>query len=136
MTALLAALDPLYGIVAAAILAPLGAYLLAARQFSGKVGTSDAAQLWEESRAIREWSTGRIAVLDSTVARLEGRIEGVELKNSELVRENDRLVNEVRHLTETIVELRGEIVNLTAELRASRQRVHELEKEADDQSLA
>lgn len=57
--------------VIAAVAAPLGAYLVAARRFSGRIESSDAKELWAESRSIRDWSQGRIASLEARVATLE-----------------------------------------------------------------
>lgn len=37
---------------------------------SGKINTSEAAQLWEESRSIREWSKGRIDDCENECGRL------------------------------------------------------------------
>lgn len=63
--------------ITAAIAAPLGAYLIAAKRFSGRIESSDAKDLWEESRAIREWSSNRID-------QLSDRIEALERENQEL----------------------------------------------------
>jgi hypothetical protein len=70
------AIPAVLGLVAA-LFAPLGAYLIARRQLSGKVETSDARALWAESRAIRQWSSKRIE-------ELEGRIEHLEGENADL----------------------------------------------------
>jgi chromosome segregation ATPase len=126
-----AAIDPVLGIIIAAIVGPLGAYLLAARKLSGRVATSDATDLWAESRSIRQWSTARIEALDMEVSLLRTRIGLVEQQNDALARENSRLMEQIHELNETIGELRAEIVALTKELRASRERVKELEDEAD-----
>ena len=128
----IAELDPVWAAVALAIIGPLGAYLVAARRFSGKIGSSDAAQLWEESRSIRGWSTTRIGELNALVGRLEGRVGVVEGQNAGLAAENANLIQEVRSLSDTITELRAEIVTLTAELKKSHARVDELEGEAED----
>lgn len=84
--------------IAAIILAPLGAYLVAARQFSGKIKTSDASDLWEESRSIRNWSQGRINELTELVDKLEKRIKTVEETNDTLVLENAHLLQQVDRL--------------------------------------
>jgi uncharacterized protein YceH (UPF0502 family) len=64
---------------AAAILGPLVAYVVAARRFSGKIETTEAAELWAESRSIRDWSQARIR-------ELEARIETLEDDNTDLRR--------------------------------------------------
>jgi len=127
---MLAAVDPLVGIILAAGVAALGAYLAAARRFSGKIGTSDAADLWAESRSIRDWSQARISALDVEVAVLRTRVGIVETQNEALSRENSALMKQIADLNSTIAELRAEIVTLTAELRRSHERVQELEDEA------
>lgn len=84
----------------AAVAAPLGAYLLAARRFSGKIETSDARELWAESRAIRDWSMGRIQELNELVRRLEERIKLLEEDNKVLTQENRGLLLQIAKLEE------------------------------------
>jgi chromosome segregation ATPase len=127
----LATVDPVLGVIVVALIGPLVTYLIAARKFSGKIGSSDAAELWTESRSIRDWSAARIAELNQLVGRLEGRVGVVESQNAGLSHENEALAEQVRDLTDTITQLRAEIVALTAELKQSRARVTELEEEAD-----
>lgn len=103
-------LEIVAGILIASI-APLTAYLIAARRFSGKIDSSDASELWKESRSIRDWSKHHIEELNLVIARLEARIGVVENQN---------------------VALRTEIVTLTAELKKSRERVDELEGRQND----
>lgn len=84
--------------IAAIIVAPLGAYLVAARQFSGKIETSDASELWEESRSIRDWSQLRMKELNETCARLENRVRDLEEGNDSLLLENAHLLQKVDKL--------------------------------------
>jgi hypothetical protein len=84
----------LLGIIAL-FAAPLVTYLVAARQFSGKIATSDATDLWEESRSIRDWSQKRINELNDLVVHLERRVAEVEVKNHGLTLENDHLLQKV-----------------------------------------
>lgn len=58
-------------VVLAALVAPLLTYLVAKRQRSGRIATTEAAQLWNESTAMR-------VELRETVARLELRIRELE----------------------------------------------------------
>lgn len=83
--------------VIAAIAAPLGAYLLAARRFSGRIQTSDASSLWQESASIRQWSAERIAELSSTVRSLEKRVGELEAHNGDLLLANSRLQKELQN---------------------------------------
>jgi len=129
---ILAAVDPVWVAAIAAAAGPLGAYLIAARRFSGKIGSSDASELWEESRSIRDWSKARIEELNALVGRLEGRVTVVESQNIALARENENLIQQIRTLNTTIADLRSEIVTLTGELQKSHSRVAQLEEEADD----
>lgn len=90
----------------AAVAAPLVTYLVAARRFSGKIQSSDAEQLWLESRSIRDWSSKRIDDLNAHVGQLEGRIHALEGTNLGLVEENGRLLAEVSRLVQENAELR------------------------------
>lgn len=83
--------------VAAAMIGALTSYIVAARRFSGKIETTEAKDLWAESRAIRKWSQDRIGQLNDLVARLEKR-------NAELEARIDRLENENTELHQEIAD--------------------------------
>jgi chromosome segregation ATPase len=117
-------MDPTLGVLIVGIVGALGAYFAAARRFSGKIGSSDAAQLWLESASIREDYRARIQAL-------EMRLSVVETQNNDLALVNNDLVQQVRDLKDTITALRQEIVALTAELKASHKRVAELEDDRE-----
>lgn len=72
-----------FGLIAA-VFGPLAAYLVAKRQFSGEIETSDAKELWAESRAIRKWSSERIRELEDRNEALEARVDHLEDENREL----------------------------------------------------
>ena len=81
--------DPVLVALLVALLGPLVTYLVAAKRFSGKVKNSDASQLWEESRSIREWSAAQIKRLEDEIQEL--RTENRTLYNLlELEREENR----------------------------------------------
>lgn len=68
----------------AALAGPVVAYLVAARRFSGKIQTTEATDLWEESRSIREWSRERMNELEAKNTALEKRIKHLEDENADL----------------------------------------------------
>jgi hypothetical protein len=70
-----------------ALTSPVLGYHLAIRKASGRVGSSDASQLWAEARALRSDQNERIRVL-------EQRLEWQEKRVMELVSENNRLLRE------------------------------------------
>lgn len=122
---ILATVDPMV-IFVLSLVGPLVTYLIAARQFSGKIATSDASELWRESKEIRDWGTTRIAELSATVEILERRVTKCEQQNHVLLRENEDLGRQVRTQTATIEDLRAEIVRLREALRLCQLRVAEL----------
>jgi len=67
-----------------ALAGPIVAYIVAARRFSGKIETTEARELWKESRAIREWSQRRMRELEQRNRALEDRVEHLENENAEL----------------------------------------------------
>jgi len=83
-----------------ACIGPVGAYLVAVRQLSGKIKNSDASELWEESRSIREWATARNKELNEHIDQLEARVAELERSNRELMEENRLLKQENHHLKE------------------------------------
>lgn len=88
----LATIDPVLGVLIVGIVGPVGAYLVAAHKMSGKIATTEAAQLWEESKAIRDWSAARIDKCDQEIIRLNTELEAarVEIRRlNQLLRERE-----------------------------------------------
>ena len=81
---LLGVVDPIFAAVMVAIIAPVGAYLMAARKMSGKIQTSEAVDLWAESKAIREWSQQEIQDLRAALKDCLARISVLEEENKQL----------------------------------------------------
>lgn len=131
---ILAVLDATAIALIAALAAPIVSYVVAARRFSGKIETSDAKELWAESRSIREWSQARIAALNEDVERLEARIRSLESHNAglnetiaEQRREIENLHNQIRVAETKITVKTQEIAGLEAKLKTAKRRVDELE---------
>lgn len=118
--------------IVVALIAPLGAYLAAARKMSGQIRNSEAVDLWKESSDIRKWSTDRVKELDDTVGKLERRLTEVEHANGELAAENRNLIRQVIDLNETIGTLRRQILELTNLLETERANVTRLKQEAEN----
>jgi cell division protein FtsB len=106
--------------IVAALVGPLLAYVAAARRLSGRIGTSEAGDLWEESRSIRQDYQRRIEELNRVVGDCAKRIDSLEERNAALFRENENLKYAVATHERTIKKL-------TAENVALRKRVKELE---------
>lgn len=102
-------MDPVIGVLVVALVGPLVTYLVAVRRLSGKVASSEATELWAESKSIRDWSSARITELNGVVSRLEMRVARCEGQNDKLVRENENLVQCVKTLRAKIVELEAQV---------------------------
>lgn len=87
----LAVIDPLLITLAVGMIAPIGAYLMAARKMSGKIATTEAHDLWEESRAIREWSAARIDKCDEEIQALREQLREAKNRITHLESEKRRL---------------------------------------------
>lgn len=98
--------------IVAALGAPLATYLVAARRLSGKIGNSEATQLWEESRNIRKEYAARITELNRLVRECQRRVERLETNNYELERENEELRRRVEALTQENSVLRRRVTEL------------------------
>lgn len=85
--------------------APLIAYVTAARKLSGKIDTTEAGRLWEESAAIRADYREQIAERDRRIEALDTRIEAVEEANRKLAAENLTLRDKVRSYGEDAADL-------------------------------
>src|SRR5437868_15202005 len=71
----LATIDPVLGVLIVGVVGQVGAYLVAAHKMSGKNAATEAAQLWEESKNIRDWSAARIDKCDQEIIRLTAELD-------------------------------------------------------------
>ena len=106
--------------IIAALVGALGTYLAVVRRLSGKITTSAAEELWNESRSIREDLQTRNQFLTEKIDRCEARIEKLEADNRKLYLENGRLKDMIEQHEETIKVLREEVHDLREENRALR----------------
>jgi len=70
------------------IFAPLLSFLIARRQFSGKVASSEASELWAESKAIREYAVLRAEACEKENDRLEAELQVAKV---ELMQARERI---------------------------------------------
>lgn len=106
----------------------IAAYLSASRRLSGKIDTSEAAQLWAESKSIREEYRERIGVSERRTLRLEERVAILERDNGELVRANGLLAAKNEVLDGTIDEFRIRIDTLQQENEQLRETIDKLRR--------
>jgi hypothetical protein len=83
---------------AGTVIVALVAYLAAVRNARGKIATSEASDLWEESRAIRADYAARLARCDERIAQQEDRITIIQAANDALAERNQTLQRRVREL--------------------------------------
>lgn len=74
--------------IVVALLAPLFAYLGIARRLSGRIATSEATQLWEESTALRNEYKHRLDACEIEIKRLRNELQACTARNTVLRREN------------------------------------------------
>lgn len=98
---------PLAAAIIAAFLGPVGAYLVSARKMSGKIGTSDAEQLWAESKAIRDWSANQLASQTQEIQELRAELGRLANRCSILEEENVKLRDQLDNANEHISRLEG-----------------------------
>lgn len=111
-----------------AVIGPLAAYITASRKLSGRIGTSEASQLWAESSKIRDDYRDRLAGTDKRQADLEARVATLEALNVELRRENVQQSQKVMEYESIIKELRTRLDALERENAELREVVSSLEK--------
>lgn len=89
---------------------------------SGTIKSSDAEQLWTESRSIREWSADHIAHLTAIINSLETRVKDVEKYNTSLHKENSELIEIIEKLRSDLASARSVIDDLTYKLSTLKKR--------------
>lgn len=100
----------------AAVIGPLATFYMATRQLSGRINTSEAASLWQESASIREDYRQRIAEAEKRQAHLEERVAKLETANNTLQAENLELARKNFELDAQIQALIKDNEGLTKRL--------------------
>jgi septal ring factor EnvC (AmiA/AmiB activator) len=113
----------------AAIVGPLATYVVASRKLSGRIDTSEAASLWEESRDIRSDYRDRLAEAEKRMAQLEARVAEEERANTKLTRENIQLVAKNQECEWEIRKLKERLQILDQEKLLLRETIESIVKE-------
>jgi chromosome segregation ATPase len=113
--------------IAAIVIAPLIGYLTATRKLSGKITTSDASDLWMESRSIRQDYRTENERLRIQVGVLEAHVEKLETDSRESIISHAVLVHEIGGLRTEITTLRSENAELLAKNLKLTAKIVELE---------
>lgn len=79
-----------------AFITAFGAYLVAIRKLSGRIGTSEAAQLWAEAKDMRAEYRKRAEECENQLKALRNEIATVIARNTALRRENSQLRQELK----------------------------------------
>lgn len=98
---------PIVVAIATVVVGSLLTYLGVVRKLSGKIGTSEASSLWEESAAIRADYRDQLATAAKRIADLEARVAQVEHLNNQLERENFKCRRAVEQLKADLARERG-----------------------------
>jgi predicted RNase H-like nuclease (RuvC/YqgF family) len=113
----------------AAVVGPVGTYIIAGRRLSGRIDTTEAASLWEESRAMRTDYRDRLAEAEKRMAKLEARIADEERANTTLTRENIDLIAKNQECEWKIEKLRERVAMLDREKVLLRETIESIVKE-------
>lgn len=127
MNATWAALFGLAGTLAGA----LAIYLTAIRKLSGRISTSEATDLWKESKAMRDDYREQLTAAEARTAALEARIVKLEARNSGLVQENVELREKVRGDQLVIAGLERRVDEQDATIAALHKRVADMQTELE-----
>jgi chromosome segregation ATPase len=111
--------------LAIALVAPVGAYLLAARKMSGKIATSDATQLWAEARNIRDDYRSRLIAAGERYSELEARVANLERVNTGLVAENYDLKAKIAELEKLVEAQQKTITSLQSIIESQKEELKE-----------
>lgn len=114
-----------------ALIAPVATYFVAARRLSGRIETSEATDLWQESANIREDYRQQLGYAGERLREMEKRVAGVEASNNDLRRQNYELKDEVRTLKWTGDECKESIDALTATVSVRDQQIDRLRDEIE-----
>jgi chromosome segregation ATPase len=98
------------------LVAPIVSYIAAAKKFSGRINTTEADALWQESASIREDYRSQLAARDRRIEALEARVAKFEEEEDRLVRENLNLVHKIESQVAKLTRYEEQINDLLERL--------------------
>jgi chromosome segregation ATPase len=102
-------------------------FFVAARRMSGKIATSDASDLWDESKSIREDYRDQLSAANKRLIDLEVRTAKLESRNNDLERENWELRKQIVTLESQVADLQKVIDSLQETIESQRSELAEKE---------
>jgi peptidoglycan hydrolase CwlO-like protein len=101
-------MDIIFTGLAAALVTSLIAYLVARRQHSGSISTSDAASLWAESNALRAEYKYRAEKLEAQLEEVNSQLQNVMGELGKLKADSSTMIRKIDELKRIISKLRAE----------------------------
>lgn len=109
----LAAIAALSGVLVTALVT----WLVNARKLSGDITTSDAEQLWTESRSVRDLIREQLLEASKRIVELEARVALCEREHNGLARENLDLRRQLLEQERRNAELKDRVAELYRDLQ-------------------
>jgi chromosome segregation ATPase len=107
------------------LVAPIVSYIAAAKKFSGRINTTEADALWQESASIREDYRSQLAARDRRIEALEARVAKFEADEDRLVRDNLNLTHTVESQIAKLTRYEERINDLVDRLTACETKLKE-----------
>lgn len=102
-------------IFAGVVFSSLITWLIARRNNSGSISTSDAASLWAESNALRAEYKDRAEKLEAQLEEVNLKLKSVMDEMTKLQAKGDKMIVKIDELKKVIAKLRKENERLLAE---------------------
>lgn len=126
-------------VVVSLLVAGIGGFIAFVHQgkrLSGKIDTSEASHLWEESSKLREEYRSRLVDHDVRQARLEERVASLEAANNALVRINMEYEHAAREHDRTVEDLRIRFDRCEASNKELKAEIEHLKEQLEDANAA
>lgn len=101
-------------VFAGVVVSGVVSYLIARRNSSGSISTSDAKSLWDESNALRKEYRERAEALEKQLEEVNTRLQAVMDELTHLRANSGVMIEKIAELKEIIQQLRDENARLLA----------------------
>lgn len=112
------------------------AFVHTGKRLSGKIDTSEASHLWEESSKLREEYRSRLVDTDVRQAKLEERVAGLEAANNLLVRANMQYEHAAQKHDDIVEDLRTRFERCEMSNKELKEQVDSLKQQLKDANAA